>query len=207
MEFNSTALISALIGSCSTILITKVAEYIQGNQAHTLSLKKEYFNRKINVFEKTVSYFTTAHITMTGLATLLKSTNNENVTFTDEQHRLTFSKLGETIQEIYKTTQETANAIELYFDLKRDQTEVDQILAFWDALGAITQLSIEVSAGYDLLPIAKTTEDYQKMHAAIEMSSQALKSNIENFVNLSNDLRKRYVDITSQLRENLKKYE
>ena len=79
------AILGGLVGSGFTIAVTKIFEYFQTNQLHKLSLKKEFFLRKLNVYEKTVSQLTIAHTTITNIAVLIKIADNPDANFTDEQ--------------------------------------------------------------------------------------------------------------------------
>lgn len=162
MDDKYIAILGGLVGSSFTIVVTKFFEYFQTNQLHKLALKKEFFLRKINVYEKTVSYVTIAHTSITNMAVLLKTAMNENVTFTDEQSKDIFTRLEKNIQQVYEATQETAGSIDLYVDLKHDDKEVEDTQHFWELLGIINQLSHDVNYGYDLLKTARTEDDYRK---------------------------------------------
>ena len=207
MEEKYIAILGGLVGSGFTIVVTKIFDYFQTQQTYKLSLKKEFFNRKINVFEKTVSYITIAHTSITNMTVLLKIALNKNVTFTDEQSKDIFSKLENSIQNVYAVTQESANAIDLYFNLQHNDDEVEQTQTYWELLGIINQLSLEINYGYDLLLTATNQEDYDKVNIAIELNTKMLEHNIDSLITLSNILRKKYLEVTSKLREHLKSYE
>lgn len=207
MDDKYIAILGGLVGSSFTIVVTKIFEYFQTSQAHKLSLKKEFFLRKINVFEKTVSYLTIAHTSITNMSVLLKTAMNENVTFTDEQSKDIFDRLQKNIDQVYQVTQEIAGSIDLYVDLKHDDKEVEDTQTFWELLGTINQLAHDVNFGYDLLKTATTKEDYRKVEIAIELNEKALAEKVENFVAFSNSMRRKYLNMTSLLREQLKSYE
>ena len=202
MDDKYIAILGGIVGSSFTILVTKIFEYFQTKQLHKLSLKKEFFLRKINVFEKTVSYLTIAHTSITNMAVLLKTAINENVTFTNEQTKDIFTRLDKNIQQVYEVTQETAGSIDLYVDLKHDDKEVEDAQKFWELLGTINQLSHEVNYGYDLLKIAKTEDEYQKLEIAIGVNTKALETNVENLLALSNSMRKKYWELHRYLENN-----
>lgn len=207
MDDKYIAILGGLVGSSFTIIVTKVFEYFQASQSHKLSLKKEFFLRKINVFEKTVSYLTIAHTSITNMAVLLKTAMNENVTFTDEQTQDIFGRLQKNIDQVYQVTQEIAGSIDLYVDLKHDDKEVEDTQRFWELLGTINQLAHDVNFGYDLLKTATTNEEYTKIEKAIELNEKVLAENVENLVAFSNSMRQKYLRLTSLLREQLKSYE
>lgn len=207
MDEKYIAILGGLIGSLFTIVVTKVFDYFQTKQLHTLSLKKEFFLRKINVFEKTVSYVTIAHSSMTNMAVLVKIALNENVLITEEQNKDIFAKLQKNIQEIYQATQEAAHSIDLYVDLKHNDKEVEDTQKFWELLGTINQLAYEVNYGYDLIPTATTEDDIQKLNVAINLHKKELEKNVEDLLTLSNSMRKKYLEFTSLLRKELKAYE
>src|SRR5690242_13105564 len=125
MDDKYIAILGGLVGSSFTIVVTKVFEYFQTSQLHKLSLKKELFIRKLDVFEKTVSYLTIAHTSITNMAVLLKTALNENATFTDEQSKDIFDRLQKNIDQVYQVTQDIAGSIDLYIDLKHDHKEVE----------------------------------------------------------------------------------
>ncbi len=207
MDDKYIAILGGLVGSAFTIVVTKIFEYFQTNQLHKLSLKKEFFLRKINVFEKTVSYLTIAHTSITNMAVLLKTALNENVTFTNEQTQDIFNRLQKNIDQVYQVTQEIAGSIDLYVDLKHDDKEVQDTQLFWELLGTINQLAHDVNFGYDLLKTATTEEDYHKVKIAIELNEKALAENVENLLGFSNSMRQKYLSTTTLLREQLKSYE
>lgn len=207
MDDKYIAILGGLVGSAFTIIVTKLFDYFQTRQLHTLALKKEFFLRKVSVFEKTVSYVTTAHSSITNMAVLLKTALNENVTFTAEQSKDIFNRLEQYSQKVYEVTQETANSIDLYVDLKHDDKEVEDTQRFWELLGTINQLSHEINFGYELLTVSKTPEDYQKLEVAINLNTKELERKVESLLELSNRLRKKYLQVTSLLREQLKMYE
>lgn len=207
MDDKYIAILGGLVGSAFTIAVTKIFEYFQTNQLHKLSLKKEFFLRKINVFEKTVSYLTIAHTSITNMAVLLKTALNENVTFTNEQTQDIFNRLQKNIDQVYQVTQEIAGSIDLYVDLKHDDKEVQDTQLFWELLGTINQLSHDVNFGYDLLKTATTEEDYRKVEIAIELNEKVLAENVENLLGFSNSMRQKYLTTTTLLREQLKSYE
>lgn len=207
MDDKYIAILGGLVGSSFTIVVTKVFEYFQASQSHKLSLKKEFFLRKINVFEKTVSYLTIAHTSITNMAVLLKIAMNENVTFTNEQTQDIFDRLQKNIDQVYQVTQEIAGSIDLYVDLKHDDKEVQDTERFWELLGTINQLAHDVNFGYDLLKTATTNEDYHKIEIAIELNEKALEKNVGDLVDFSNSMRQKYLRTTSLLREQLKSYE
>jgi hypothetical protein len=132
MDDKYIAILGGLVGSSFTIVVTKIFDYFQTKQLHNLSLKKEFFLRKINVFEKTVSYMTFAHTSITNMAVLLKTALNENVTFTDEQTEDIFTRLENNVQQVYQVTQDTSGAIDLYVDLNHDDKEVEDTQHFWE---------------------------------------------------------------------------
>lgn len=207
MDDKYIAILGGLVGSSFTIVVTKIFEYFQTSQLHKLSLKKEFFLRKINVFEKTVSYWTTAHTSITNMAALLKTAMNENVTFTNQQTQDIFGRLQKNIDQIYQVTQEIAGSIDLYVDLKHDDKEVQDTQRFWELLGTINQLAHDVNFGYDLLKTATTKEDYHKIEIVIELNEKALTENVESLVDFSNSMREKYLSTTSLLRAELKSYE
>ncbi len=207
MDEKYIAILGGLVGSGFTIVVTKIFDYFQTQQLHNLSLKKEFFLRKINVFEKTVSYVTTAHNSITNMAVLLKTALNENTTFTEQQSKDIFERLDKNIQLVYQATQEIAGSIDLYVDLKHDEKEVEDAQKFWELLGMINQLAIEVNYGYDLLPTATNKEEYDKMIIAIGLHTKELEKNVGNLLALSNAMKKKYLAMISLLREQLKTYE
>jgi hypothetical protein len=207
MDDKYIAILGGLVGSSFTIVVTKIFEYLQASQSHKLSLKKEFFLRKINVFVKTFSYLTIAHNSITNMAVLLKTAMNENVTFTNEQTQDIFDRLQKNIDQIYQVTQEIAGSIDLYVDLKHDEKEVVDNQRFWELLGTINQLAHDVNFGYDLLKTATTNEAYHKIEIAIELNEKVLEENVENLVKFSNSMRQKYLGMTSLLREQLKSYE
>ena len=150
MDDKYIAILGGLIGSGFTILITKVFDYFQTKQTHNLLLKKEFFLRKINVYEKFVSQMNIAHITISNMTILIKLANNENASFTDDQSRDIFSKLNENLQVVNKATQETAGAVDLYIDFNHDDKELEDVEKFWILLGTINQSAQEISFDYEL---------------------------------------------------------
>ncbi len=207
MDDKYIAILGGLVGSSFTILVTKIFEYFQTRQLHKLFLKKEFFLRKINVFKKTVSYLTIAHTSITNMSVLLKTAMNENVTFTDEQNKDIFDRLQKQIDQVYHVTQEIAGSIDPYLDLKHDDKEVEDTQLFWELLGTINQLAHDVNFGYDLLKTARTNEEYRKIEIAIELNENALAEKVENFVAFSNSMRRKYLSMTSLLREQLKSHD
>jgi hypothetical protein len=207
MEDKYVAILGGLVGSSFTIIVTKIFEYFQSSQLHKLSLKKEFFLRKINVFEKTVSYWTIAHTSITNMAILLKTALNENVTFSNEQTQNIFDSLQKNIDQVYQVTQEIAGSIDLYIDLTHNEKEVEDTQFFWELLGTINQISHDVNFGYDLLKTATNIEDYNKTEIVIEFNKKALAENVEKLVDFSNSMRRKYLKSTSLLREQLKSYE
>lgn len=207
MDDKYIAILGGLVGSSFTIVVTKIFDFFQTKQQHKLALKKEFFSKKINVFEKTVSYLTIAHSSITNMAVLLKTALNEKVTFTEEQIKDIFTRLEKTIQQVYEATQETAGSIDLYVDLKHDDKEVESTQFFWELLGTINQLSHDINYGYDLLKTVSTQEQHQKIESVIDLYTKDLEKNIENLLALSNSMRKKYLGVTSLLREQLSAYE
>jgi len=207
MDDKYIAIIGGIIGSSFTIVVTRVFEYFQTKQLHKLSLKKEFFLRKINVFEKTVSHLTIVHTSITNMSVLLKTAMNEKVTFTEEQSKDIFDRLQKNIDQVYQVTQELAGSIDLYVDLRHDDKEVEDTKFFWELLGTINQLVHDVNFNYDLLKTATTEEEYRKIEIAIELNEKTLAEKVENFVDFSNSMRHKYLSITSLLRKQLKSYE
>jgi len=207
MEDKYIAILGGLVGSAITLIMTKIFDYFQTKQLHRLALKKEFFLRKLHVFEKSVSYMTIAHTSITNMAVILKTALNDKVTFTDEQSKGIFSSLEKNIDRIYEATQETAGSIDLYVDLKHDDREVEAAQQFWELLGTINQLGQDASHGYDLLGSAKSKEEYQIIRTSIDIITKDIEANIEKLVALSNSMRGKYLGITTMLREQLRKYE
>lgn len=207
MDDKYTAILGGLIGSVLTIVMTKIFDYIQTKQIHKLALKKEFFLRKLHVFEKTVSYMTIAHTTITNMAVLLKAAQNEDVTFSDEQGKDIFGNFEKNIQRIYEATQETAGAIDLYIDLKHNDDEVEATQRFWELLGTINQLGHDINFRYDALRNTKTQVEYNTIRHLIELAAKEVEKNINELVALSNSMRYKYLQITSLLRNQLKEYE
>lgn len=207
MDDKYIAILGGLVGSLFTIVVTKIFEYFHTSQLHKLSLKKEFFLRKINVFEKTVSYLNIAHISITNMSVLLKTAMNENVTFSADQNRVVFDRLQKNIDQVYQATQEMAGSIDLYIDLKRDDKEIEDAQLFWELLGTINQLAHDVNFGYDLLKAVTTDEEYSKVEIAIELKEKILLKKVETFIDFSKSMRHKYLSMTSQLREQLNSYE
>ena len=207
MEDKYIAILGGLVGSGFTIFVTKIFDYFQAKQTHKLSLKKEFFLRKINVFDKAVSQMTIVQNTITNISILIETALNENASFTNEQSQDIFARLDNNVQTIYKATQETAGSIDLYIDFKRGDEEVEITQQFWETLGTINQLGQDISFGYELLNKATSEEYYKITEAAIEMNEKLLADNVGKLTNISSVIRKRTLTMVSQLRDELKQYE
>lgn len=206
MEDKYIAILGGLTGSSFTIIVNKVFDYFQTRQLHKQELKKEFFLRKLNVYEKAVSLWTVAHSSISNMAILMKTATNENVSFSDEQSKDIFAKLQKNVNQVYEATQETAYSIGLYVDLKHEDKEIEETYRFWELLGTINQLISDVNYWYDLQESVTNPEDYNKLEVQINLSTEKVKTDVENLFDISNVMRKRLLSFTNTLREEMKSY-
>jgi hypothetical protein len=206
MDDKYIALVGGSIGSLITILSTKLFDYLHLNKAHKLSLKREYFLRKLQVFEDTVSYVTVAHVTITNMALILQTLNRNDILYNTDEAQNIFTNLQKSAQQVSDATQKSAGAIDLYIDLKRGQEEVEMTSKFFEGIGMVNKLAADIILNYHDLENAHTEQEYNKLNAIIDKDTETLRICLEGLKQFSSEVREKYLKMSGQLRTELIKY-
>lgn len=178
-------------------------DYLVMQKTHSLSLKKEYFLKKLNAFENATSYYTIAHITLRNIAIIYKSITKDDVDFPEETIKEMLREVKDGLKSVYDRTQNYALALTLYSDIKfDDQDELDSE-KFYDLLGQISWGNSMIELYYKNI----TPENKERADELIEEEMGKIKGIIEEMDGLSKKIKARYKILTAQLRLELKKYD
>ena len=189
-----------------TLFVTRAYDYLILRKTHDFNLKKEYFVRKLNVFEKATSYYTIAHISIQNIAIIYKTITKEHVDFSPEMIKGMLLAVKENLSDIYKLTQETALSLSLYTDKIPEEFDEADGEKFTDLLGeielknqVIDLLNEELTTG-----IVKNKEHNDKL---IESQLNLINDKIIEMNELSRTIKTKYKALTKSLRDDLKKFD
>ncbi|MFI5406229.1 MAG: hypothetical protein ACHQ1D_06915 [Nitrososphaerales archaeon] len=192
--------------SILTLAVTKLFDYYFASKAHLQSLQKEYFLKKINAFEKTASYYTIAHTSITNMAIVLETGIKENVKYSKDDGELMMREIQKNLQTVISSTIETASSIGLYTDL--DLSDDDERLAesAFEIIGELNLISAEINDIYESMD----KENYASAKATvdkIDIEFNKMKEKVEELKVLSKVMKGKYKSFTNILRLKLAKYD
>ncbi len=204
---NTDAVLGGLVGSLGTLIVTRIFDYFQTRQLHKLSLKKELFMRKINVFEKTVSRMTAVHNGIMSMAALLKTFPNDETRYNDEQYQIFFKSINKPLEELSTTVHEAANSIDLYIDIEVKDNEINHVQQLLDTVAKVSQLISDIKIIENLISDESLKNEHNNLSNRINSKKNLLIEKVDQLTDFSNNLRSIHINIAKQLRIDIKKYE
>ncbi len=113
----SIILISAFIGSASGIVLSKLIEISQAKRQHKLNLQKLVFERKVDVFEKTASFWNNTQSMVQSLNNTFKSVSNPNHYFNDQTTENIINSITKDYSDVTNESKMLTASLTLYIDL------------------------------------------------------------------------------------------
>ena len=169
------------------------------SKTHSLTLKKEYFLKKLNAFEKASTYYTITHTSLTFIANVFNLLNNDQVEFPKETIDLMLKKSTENLERVQQSTQDSALAIGLYTDFPFASDEEVLYTRYLEVLGQI-QLKTQILS---LL----NQENDEKNDGLTDKIINEMLDLISEIVGISSQLKNLYTRLTAQLRAEVRKFD
>ncbi|MFN4247266.1 MAG: hypothetical protein ACK4EY_06060 [Flavipsychrobacter sp.] len=187
------ATISALVGSGTGVVINKLFDLWQTNKQHKLALKTEYFKRKLDTFENSVSLYTSIAEQISSLGLVFAPLLNENMHFDDETMDSVMESINTQYKNVSEKTLHLASSIRLYKDISTPELNT-QLQQFYFTLGEIGKIVNDWNE--------TDINDIKKENSII----RALKNKIKNLTELSLVINISISDYISTLRVELQKH-
>lgn len=187
------ATISALIGSGTGVLINKVFDLWQTNKQYKLALKTEYFKRKLDTFENSVSLYNAIAEQISSFALIFAPLLDENIHFDDETMDNVMESINMQYKNVSEKTQHLASSIRLYKDLSTPELN-NQLQHFYFTLGEIGKIVNDWNE--------TDTNDTKKEDEILN----ALKSKINILIKLSSAINNSISSYIATLRSELQKH-
>lgn len=193
----------AAIGGFS---VGKLFDYLNLNKSHSLALKKEYFLNKLNAFEKATTYYTITHTSITTIAAVFNTLNNEDVDFPPEVVESMLKKVAENLEFVQKSTQDSALALGLYTDLKfADENEL-LFTRYLEILGQIS-LTTQVIRLLNEGEVGSSNEEVNRLDSLVNEKIKEIGQSVSELVAISSKVKILHTGITDHLRSEMKKFE
>lgn len=200
---------SLLIGAASTlagVIVTKWLDIFQSSKQHELDLKKEYFNRKLSTFEKSVAQWTTGYIGLQNIASIFNAIIADNSEIDSGTLLEMFSRIDKQIADISAATNEQAGAIGLYTDINENNQSL-WTNEFMQLLGELTFTGNELQRLQQDINNIQTQQEQILREQNITIQENAMHNKIERLNALSLSIRNIYLAQIRQLRTIIKRYE
>ena len=193
--------------SLLTLFVTKWFDLQTIKKNHKQALIKEFFIKKLTAFEKGTSYYTIAHHSITTMAMIFKTTQNEDVSYPDEVVQKMFDEIEKSVKEVAHLTQDLAMALPLYTDVQLTEADDQTIEKYFELLGEISQNGILINSMYDEARGINSAIEKENLYTKIDVKTKVMEERILSLVSQSRIIKLKYKGITSKLRNELKKYD
>jgi hypothetical protein len=143
METNtptSVILVSAFIGSASGIVISKLIEVFQSKRQHKMELQKMFFQKKLEVFEKTTAFWNNVQSVVQGLDMALKSVLNPNHFFDDKTSENIMASINKEYNDISNEAKTLTASLTLYTDIPTEFYVSRSFVEYFNIFGEFGQL-------------------------------------------------------------------
>lgn len=188
-----------------SFLGAKLSDYLFMTRAHDLALKKEYFLKKINAFEKATTYYTISHTSITAISFIFNLLNNEDADLPKPVIDTMLKKVADNLERVQQSTQDSALAIGLYTDFQfTEQNEVffSRYLDVTGQIGLKTQV-MELING----KVANTPEEEGRDEELSDKILGEMLALVSELVGISTNLKTLYTGVTQHLRDQMKKFD
>lgn len=201
-------ILSGIIGSISTIALTKILELLQRSREHKYSLQKAFFDKKITAGETAVAQWITLQSTMMTLSTLMNKALELSSEIGQKFTQDMFSDLNTRIKNAQNATSHLANSVYFYFDIE-DEKLWDNVafINFVDRLEELGQLSDsynELLDHYIKLPLNEPTDEIEKQLDGYEVQ---MDSKLKEVSIVFSDASKEYGKLLKQIRQDVRKFD
>lgn len=194
--------IAALCG----FIVAKLFEYLSLSKTHKLVLEKEYFLKKLNAFEKATTYYTITHSSITTIAAVFNTLNNDDVDLPPETVDSMLKKVSENLDAVQKSTQDSALALNLYTDLQFSNENELLFSRYIEILGQIS-LTTQVIRWLNEKKGEGITEEVNLIDTHIDEKVIEMKESVSELVGISLKVKNLHIEIITHLRTEMKKLE
>ena len=194
----SDAIVGAIC-ALSGVFLGKLFDVLTVGKTHTLALKKEYFLKKLNAFEKATTYYTITHTSLKFIANVFNTLNDDDSALPPATVDMMLKRATENLDRVQIATQDSALAIGLYTDL--DYSKEDEIL-YTRYLEILGQIALKTQ----MLNLLNQSENEHDPTLFDKILDEMLAL-VAEIIDVSNKLKTLYTGITSQLRIEMRKYD
>lgn len=202
-------LLTLIIGSAIsiiTLIVKAKADYYTLIATQEFSLRKEYFIKKLNAFEKATSYYSIAHMSITSMSMIMQTSIKVNVEFDPKVLENMLGSVQNNMIEVLKLTQDSALALPLYTDMELN--DADEALA-----EQYTQLLGEINSHVNVVDFLKKEIDNstkiinpraQQIVSEIAEERKQIGEKIAQLYEISKELKEKNKELIAALRGQLK---
>ena len=189
-----------------TLAVTKLYDYFYTTKAHNLELKKEYFLKKLNAFEKATTYYTITHSSVTAISNIFNTLNNDEVDFPPEIVDSMLKKVAQNLETVQQSTQDSALALGLYTDLKFTDENDLLFTRYLDVVGQINLKTQMISLINDKKSVISQDENLKNDALEEEILGEVLTL-VSELVGISVKVKELHSGIIEHLREQMREFE
>jgi hypothetical protein len=187
----SVILISACIGSASGIVLSKLIEISQAKRQHKLDLQKIFFQKKLEVFEKTTAFWNNAQSVVQSLNMALKSAFNPNHYADEKTSANIMSSISKEYYDISNESKTLTASLTLYTDIPIEFYVSTSFVEYFNIFGEFGQL-LESAKNKTVTEEESDTEAANKMKRLDE---------------LTKEINRKATNLIKLLREDLKRFD
>lgn len=184
---------------------SRLIDYLFLTKTHDLALKKEFFIKKLNAFEKATTYYTITHSSITAVAKILNIINNDNAALPQNVMDDMLKTINNNLAKVQQATQDTALAIELYTDIDTGNKDEMLFSRYLDILGEIGLKNHVLELINSSVATGPSQQQY--LDEQLDKYLQEVMLLISELVGISSELKKVYTGITKRLRQQIKEYD
>lgn len=200
-------ILGGLIGSISTVVITKVLELIQKKNEFTHDLKKQFFSKKLIAAEATIMQYSHLSEALNQLIILFSRYKESNSNIGRNLNDNIFNQLDQKIALANSSALALSSSITLFFDLTSNYSTNEILASFYDQLNMLAPYveNVEITHEQYLKFIETENENkaYEIYQNAESHLDQAMKKVAEGYKVFDVELRNQI----DQIRVEMKKYE
>jgi len=130
--------LQGVLATVAGFAISRLFDYLNLGKTHTLALKKEYFMRKLNSFEKATAYYTIGQNSIMVMSHIYNQMTNDDIDFPEPVISRMLQDLNDNLNTVQRATQESALALGLYTDYKFSDEANLLGSRYLDVLGQMT---------------------------------------------------------------------
>lgn len=195
----------ATISSVLTLIITKTLEYFQQKQEHIFYLKKEFFLKKINSYEKAVIYWNSISSSLLNLSTLISTLFKEGVSFSDDNYNFIVSDITKRVESISQSTIEMSASVDLYFDTTKIKSN-NIVERFYTVQGEIQSIVNDINYGKRLFEKEHDNTIKRNIQMNINEDKAELEDKVEELRLLAVEIYEYYSFLINILRAEMSVY-